>query len=51
MHDYEQNLILDCIRTYMIYDMCLLGFDLNIHRVLHVLSVCYKILYFCVFFF
>jgi hypothetical protein len=39
MHDYEQNIALDCIKTYLVCDLCLLGFGLNVHRVLHVFGV------------
>jgi hypothetical protein len=39
MHNYEQNLALDYMKTYLVCDLCLLGFDFNVHCVLHVLGV------------
>jgi hypothetical protein len=38
-HDYEQNLALDCMKTCLACDLCLLGFGLNVHRVLDVFDV------------
>jgi hypothetical protein len=51
MHDYEQNFIIDCMKTCLVYDLCLLGFSLNVHHVLGVWFIFVKkILCFCVFF-
>jgi hypothetical protein len=36
MHDYEQNLDLDCMKTSFVCDLCLLSFGLNAHHVLGV---------------
>jgi hypothetical protein len=34
MHDYEQNLALDFIKTCLVWNFYLLGFGLNVHHVL-----------------
>jgi hypothetical protein len=39
MHDYEQNFVIDCIKTCLVCDICLLSFGLNVHCVLHVIDV------------
>jgi hypothetical protein len=38
MHDYEQNCAFDCTKNYVVCDLCLLGFGLNVHHVLGVWS-------------
>jgi len=40
-HDYKQNLAFafDCMKKKIICDLCLLGFDLNVYHVFHVLGV------------
>jgi len=54
-HDYEQNVSLDCMKTCLVYDLSFLGFGLNVHCALHVLSVWFvfikKIMFSCFFFF
>jgi hypothetical protein len=39
MHDYKQRLALGCMKTCLVWDLCLLGFGLNTHRILYVLGV------------
>jgi hypothetical protein len=53
-HDYEQNVSLDSMKTCLVCDLCFLGFGLNVHCALHVLSVWFvfvkKIMFSCFFF-
>jgi len=34
MHDYKQNLAFDFMKTCLVWNFYLLGFGLNVHRVL-----------------
>ena len=38
MYDHEQNYALDCMKNYVVCDLCLLGFGLNVHYVFGVWS-------------